>query len=139
MTFEHVLEHVVDLPAAFALANVYTALSQQKVVAIVSVIASYLSKSSCSFSTALSGEAGMWSFLRSHCWQVQYDDGDQEIGAAFQRYSLEQGPAGQQVVKVHEFKPGNYKPQAEHVEGNNTATTSTAKQSAEDMPATGEA
>lgn len=75
----------------------------------------------------------------TYCWQIEYDDGDQEIGATFQRYSVEQGPAAQQVVKVHEFKPGNYKPQAEHVEGSKAATTSTAKQSAEDMSVTGEA
>lgn len=75
----------------------------------------------------------------TYCWQIQYDDGDQEIGAAFQRYSLEQGRAGQQMVQVHEFKPGNYKPQADHVEGSKAATTTTAKQSAEAASFSGEA
>lgn len=73
------------------------------------------------------------------CWQIQYDDGDQETGAAFKSYSLEQSPEGQQVVKVHEFKPGNYLLVAKCVDGSNAAPASAAKQAAADTSVLGDA
>ena len=73
------------------------------------------------------------------CWQIQYDDGDQETGAVFKSYSLEQSPEGQQVVKVYEVKPGNYMPAAERVEDSNAASSSAAKVPAEDMCVSGDA
>lgn len=65
--------------------------------------------------------------------QVQYDDGDQETGAAFTRYSLEQSPAGLHTVKVYEFQPGNYMSQAAHVERNSAAPPTAAEPSAEEL------
>ena len=81
----------------------------------------------------------MLTYFMLACWQIQYDDGDQETGAAFKRYSLEQSPEGQQVVKVHEFKAGNYLPVAEHVDDSNAAPASAAKQTAAEMSVLGDA
>ena len=76
--------------------------------------------------------------LANTCRQIQYDDGDQETGAVFNRYSLEQSHDGHQVVKVHEFKPGKYVPRAAHVEDDDgAALTSTTKQLVQDMSVPG--
>ena len=71
--------------------------------------------------------------------QVQYDDGDKEVGIAFQRFCLEQSTTGSQMVKVHDFKPGNYVSQTANLEDNDAATPSAAKPSAvpQDMNAPG--
>ncbi|KAL3148323.1 hypothetical protein ABBQ38_013786 [Trebouxia sp. C0009 RCD-2024] len=66
-------------------------------------------------------------------YTVQYDDGDQETGAAFTRYSLEQSSAGAQTVKVHEFQPGNYMSQAEPVELSGAAPPIAAESSAQEL------
>lgn len=81
----------------------------------------------------------MLTSLMLTCWQIQYDDGDQETGAAFQSYSLEQSPEGKQVVKVREFKPGNYMPLAERVEDSKTAPASAPTQSLLDTSVPGDA
>ena len=59
--------------------------------------------------------------------QVQYDDGDKEVGIAFGRFTLEQSHAGSQLVKVHDFKPGNYVSQTANLEEDEAATPPAAK------------
>ena len=68
-----------------------------------------------------------------HSWQVQYDDGDQETGAAFTRYTLEQSQAGLQTVQVHEFRPGSYTPQAAQAAKSGAAPSLAAEQSAQEL------
>ena len=65
--------------------------------------------------------------------QVQYDDGDQETGAAFTKYTLEQGQAGLQTVKVHEFQPGSYMLQAAQGAKGGAVPSLAAEQSAQEL------
>ena len=62
--------------------------------------------------------------------QIQYEEGDKEVGAGLVKFDVELSSEGSQLVKVHEFTPGEYVLHASNLEDTDAPSAAAAREPA---------